>query len=255
MRSCLALVVMVWGLMACAHPPQAQGLAVAHPPDRVTASDETPQARRARLHTELAYGYLARGQASVALDEAKLALRAESTYAPAWQVKFLAYQALAEPGLAMATLQQGLAQAPGDAALRLQHAGWLCLRDGTAALAAFDLAIDAGAGAAAWLGKARCIDRQGGDAAAALARARDQYPHDASIVLAWASYAAERQQWAQAHALLNPLNVGAAASAASLWLQADVYRRQGLDDQARLLQQRVREHFPNASEAARLRQE
>ena len=55
-------------------PPRRAPTAARETKDRVTASDETEAARRARVRMELAAAYFGRGQMTTALDQVKLAL-------------------------------------------------------------------------------------------------------------------------------------------------------------------------------------
>lgn len=249
-----ALSGALW-LGACAPmPPQAA--TPDSPTEVVTASDESSAHRRARIRTELAAAYLQRGQAHVALDEAKLALQAADDYAPAHTVKALAYMALARPELARPELDRALNLAPNDASVLLNDAWWHC---GQAqyqqAAEGFERARQHGAGARAWLGQGVCAARAGEDATPAFAEAHAQAPHDALVVEAWAAYAVAQQDWGRVHEVLTPFNASARATAQSLWLQASAYHQQGQRAQAQRLAQRLTRTFADSPQAAQLKRE
>ena len=66
----------------------------------VTESDEPPERRRARIRLELATSYFEQGQTTVALDEIKLSLAADPTYASAYMLRGLVYSRMNELPLA-----------------------------------------------------------------------------------------------------------------------------------------------------------
>ncbi len=96
--------------------------------DRVTASDESPDARRARVRFELASAYFSRGQVATALDEVKLALAADPTLGPAHNLRGLIYSNLGDSALAESSFQRALQINPrdGDA---LHNLGWHLCRE------------------------------------------------------------------------------------------------------------------------------
>jgi len=84
--------------------------------------------RRAEIHTSLASQYYQRGNFVVALDETRLALKDDSTYYPALNVRALVFMELREDAQARTAFEQALALAPNDPDI-LNNYGWfLCLR-------------------------------------------------------------------------------------------------------------------------------
>jgi type IV pilus assembly protein PilF len=61
-----------------------------------TTSDNSHAFKSAKVHTELAGLYYQRGQLGIALDELKNAMNADSSYAPAYNVRALVHMALRE---------------------------------------------------------------------------------------------------------------------------------------------------------------
>jgi len=81
---------------------------------------------RAKLHTELASAYFARGGAGVALEELRLAVAADSTYAPAYGMFGIVYQDLKENRLAEENFERALRLAPNDADINHNYGWFLC---------------------------------------------------------------------------------------------------------------------------------
>ena len=87
--------------------------------------------RRAEVHTTLASEYFARGNFTVALSEAQLAIKDDSNYAQAYNMQGLVYMELREDVSARAAFDHALSLAPNDPEV-LNNFGWfLCTRDET----------------------------------------------------------------------------------------------------------------------------
>ncbi len=88
----------------------------------------TDARRRAEIHTSLASQYYQRGNFVVALDETRLALKEDSTYYAALNVRALVFMELREDAQARQAFEQALALAPRDPDV-MNNFGWfLCLR-------------------------------------------------------------------------------------------------------------------------------
>ena len=81
---------------------------------------------RARLHTELASLYYSRGNNSVALDELRIAVAADSTYALAYGLFGLVYMDLKEDALAQQNFDRALRLAPNEPDLNHNYGLYLC---------------------------------------------------------------------------------------------------------------------------------
>ena len=80
----------------------------------MTASDEPEARRRARIRLELAASYFGQGQDTVALDEIKLSLLADPTYADAHALRGLVYSRMNELGLAETSFHRARQLNPFD---------------------------------------------------------------------------------------------------------------------------------------------
>jgi len=95
-----------------------------------TVYAETREQEIARLRTQLAAGYYARGQYGVALDELKTAIQAESDYAPAYSVQGLVYSDLREYDNAERSFQKALHLTPNDPDANHNYGWFLCNKVG-----------------------------------------------------------------------------------------------------------------------------
>jgi type IV pilus assembly protein PilF len=81
---------------------------------------------RAKLHTELAAAYYSRGGMSVALEELRLAVAADSTYALAYGMFGVVYQDLKENRLAEDNFERALRLSPNDPDINHNYGWFLC---------------------------------------------------------------------------------------------------------------------------------
>ena len=84
------------------------------------------QQQRAKVHTELGSLYLLDGRSAIALEEARIAIAADSNYAPAYNLLALTHMGLNEPRLAEDSFQQALRLAPGDPEITNNYGWFLC---------------------------------------------------------------------------------------------------------------------------------
>jgi type IV pilus assembly protein PilF len=124
-----ALLVAAWlGGCATVGTPGPDGAPIGGLRDRVTASDETPDARRARVRFELASAYFGRGQLTTALDEVKLAIAADPTLAPAYNLRGLIYSSLGDDVLAEDSFRRALQINARDGDV-MHNYGWHLCRE------------------------------------------------------------------------------------------------------------------------------
>jgi len=81
---------------------------------------------RAKIRTELASLYYGRGSMGVALEELRLAVQADSTYAPAYSMFGLVYMELKENSLAQQNFDRALQLAPTDPDINHNFGWFLC---------------------------------------------------------------------------------------------------------------------------------
>lgn len=95
--------------------------------DQAQSTVATPR-YRADLHTQLGATYYSRGQLGVALQELNDALLADSSYAPAYNVRGLVYMALREDDQARKNFERALSLNPADSDTHNNYGWFLCQR-------------------------------------------------------------------------------------------------------------------------------
>lgn len=92
--------------------------------------DAAPQAsgarQRAKVHTELASLYYQQGNMAVALEEVRIALDADASYAPAYSMRGLVQMYLLETTAAEESFQRALRLAPADPEINNNFGWFLC---------------------------------------------------------------------------------------------------------------------------------
>jgi type IV pilus assembly protein PilF len=95
----------------------------------VTDTGSVDARRRAEAHAALAGEYYQRGNLTVALAEARAAIKDDPTYVPAYNMQALVFMELREDGPAREAFNQALRLSPNNPDV-LNNFGWfLCLRD------------------------------------------------------------------------------------------------------------------------------
>lgn len=123
--TCCFIAVACLVASGCATQPASDsGLT---PASTMTGSDSQDRVR-ARVHTELAAGYYDLGNISVALEEAKEALRSDVNYGPAYNIIGLIYARLNEDRLADESFQRALRINPNDYDAHHNYGSFLCER-------------------------------------------------------------------------------------------------------------------------------
>jgi len=120
--SCLLMTLLSSAMLTgCAG---TSGSGASNRTDITTVSDESPERKRARIRVELATGYLEQGKTTIALDEVKLALAADPTFADAYNLRGLIYMRLNEFSLAQDSFMKALSLRARDPNI-LHNLGWL----------------------------------------------------------------------------------------------------------------------------------
>ena len=108
---------------ACAGTKKQEGPSAA---DTGTIGDVGEPRNRARVHTDLASEYYQRGNMGVALEELRIATRADSSYAPAHSLLGLVHMDLREESLAAQSFERALNLAPNDGDINHNYGVFLC---------------------------------------------------------------------------------------------------------------------------------
>ena len=209
---------------------------------------------RARVHTELAGAYYQRGNLGVALAEARIAVAADSSYAPAYGMLALVYGDLRENDLAEEAFERSLRLNPNDPDANHNFAWFLCEnKREEESIRYFLMAIRHPLYATpqkSYVMAAVCALRKNNerDAHEYLERALrlDANYHPALINLAQIKY--RRGDLAAARDLVGRYNKLAEPTAESLWLALRIERRLGDSSTVTSFANQLRRRFPGSKE-------
>lgn len=113
------LLHVLW-LSGCVQQPIEDGMSSQANSDRAYQS--------AKIHTELAAEYFNRGQLDVAIEEVTVALKAQSNYAPAYNVMGLINMTLNEDSKALDNFERAIRLAPRNSEIHNNYGWFLCQR-------------------------------------------------------------------------------------------------------------------------------
>jgi type IV pilus assembly protein PilF len=217
------------------------------------------QARdRARVHTELASGYYELRNMSVALDEVREALKADSNYGPAYNVAGLIYADLKEDKIAHENFQRALRINPLDSDANNNYGRFLCDRKREdEAIRYFTAALRNPlypTPERSYVNAGLCSRRRGDTAAAEayFQQALKARPNEPQALYQLAEIAYTRGTFGQARDYLNRFGQVANANAEVLWLALRVERRIGDRDTAASYAKQLTNNFPESKEARAL---
>jgi type IV pilus assembly protein PilF len=226
-------------------------------PKPVADGEDQTQAR-ARVHTELAAGYLELGNYGVALQEAGEALKADSNYVPAYGVLGLVYMELRDDKAAESSFQRALRLSPLDSDINNNYGWFLCQRKREQeSIKYFLTALRNPLYATpdkSWVNAGVCA-RQAGDLTAAddyFQKALKLRPAQPQALLQMADMAYKRRNFPEAKAYLARVQRDADPTAEFLWLALRVERALGDRNAEASLGFQLRKNFPESREARAL---
>jgi type IV pilus assembly protein PilF len=216
--------------------------------------EQAPPRERARIHTELAGSYYQRGNLGVALSEARIAVAADSGYAPAYNLLGLVYSDLRETERADDAFQKSLSINPNDPDANHNYAWFLCEnKREPESIRYFLLAVRYPLYATpqkSYTMAATCSLRMGNDKEAGeyLERALklDANYTPALINLAQLKY--RRGELDGARNLIGRYNKIAEPTSESLWLAVRIERRLGDSAASSSYANQLRRRFPGSKE-------
>jgi type IV pilus assembly protein PilF len=225
-------------------------------PELITASDESPARRRARIRIELASGYFESDKATVALDEVKQAISADPDYAPAYSLRGLIYMRLGDYDLASESFRRATALNPRDTDT-LQNHGWLMCQQKRYDEA--DRLFTQAANTPGYANRPKTLMTQGlcqaragraAEAETTLQAAYELDPANPIVGYTLANMQFQRGDMARARFYIRRVNNGEYATSESLWLGMRVERRLGDNVALTQLGDQLRKRFPQSREAA-----
>ncbi|MGH8687077.1 MAG: type IV pilus biogenesis/stability protein PilW [Burkholderiales bacterium] len=249
------LAVLLLAVAGCASTPPMQGPV----PDTGTIVGEpTTPRNRARSHTDLATAYYTRSNMSVALEELRAAVIADSTYAPAYGTYGLVYMALQENALAEQNFVRALGLSPDDPDIN-HNFGWFLCQIGRERESGkyFKRALDNplyGTPARTYAASGIC-SMKAGDLRAAetnLERAVRYEPGLSIAQLQLAQVHYRQARYVDARRDLARYSNLAQPTAESLWLGLRIERRLGQRSAELSYGEQLRRRFPGSAEAQSL---
>ena len=255
MKRALPLLALLLWLSGCAGGPVAQN---EQPMSQQTAGSDVIQ--RAKVHTELGGLYLSQGNLAVALDEARKAVTAASTYAPAHSLMGLVYMQMRDNALAEDSYERALRLAPADAEINNSY-GWFLCQTGREkrSLELFQRAWKNPLYATPTLAYANagiCSLRLRDDKAAEdyFLQALRLDAGNVRVLYFLADIALRQGKLDAARRHLAELHKRGEASAETLWLSLRVERKLGEREAESRLAVQLRRRFPDAPETQRMLQ-
>lgn len=255
----LVLLLSVAALAAgCATDPSQSGEGHPQPAGRddTTALIQPagdPRAR-AKAHTDLAAAYYGIGNMGIALEEARIAIAADPSYAPAYNVQALVNMDLKDNAAAEASFQRGLKIAPADADLNHNY-GWFLCQTGREqqAMAYFTTALRNPlytTPSRTYAAAGRCLFQRNNtkEAGEYFERALRLDPNNVSVLLPYARLQYDRGRFGEARELLARYNRLAPPSAEALWLAVRVERKLGDKVAENSYAAQLRLRFPRSPE-------
>jgi type IV pilus assembly protein PilF len=188
---------------------------------------------RAKAHTDLAAAYYELGNLGVALEEARIALAADPTYPPAYNVQGLVNMELRDQAGADASFQRGLKLAPQDPDLNHNY-GWFLCQTGREqqSIQWFMNAIKNPlypTPSKSYAAAGRCLQKGNpAESAQYLERALRLDPNTVQAMMPYAEYLYRRGQLVQAKELVGRYNkMLPEPTSESLWLALRIERKLG----------------------------
>jgi len=216
--------------------------------------EKAPPRERARIHTELAGSYYQRGNLGVALSEARIAVAADSGYAPAYNLLGLVYSDLRETAAADEAFQKSLSINPNDPDANHNYAWFLCEnKREPESIRYFMLAVRYPLYATpqkSYTMAATCAVRMGNDKDASeyLERALKLDPNYTPALITLAQLRYRRGELDSARNLVGRYNKIAEPTSESLWLAVRIERKLGDSSASTSYANQLRRRFPGSKE-------
>ncbi|MFP5404525.1 MAG: type IV pilus biogenesis/stability protein PilW [Gammaproteobacteria bacterium] len=242
-------------LAGCAGQPAGES---GMPSTSQAGQAETESRQRARVFTELAVAYYARGSYKISLEELRKAISADNRFGPAYNVYGLIYMELAEDKLAEENFRRAIELDRSDSEARNNYGWFLCTRGRhDEGLEQFTQALRNPLYASpeqAMANAGLCAELKGDLALAEanLQRALKLQPDNPGTLIKLAGMRFRQGQLAEAQRLLGRHAELAPPTAESLWLGVRVERRLGDREQEAAYGLQLRKRFPDSPEARRL---
>lgn len=223
-----------------------------------TSGNETDARNRARIHTELAAGYLDLGNIGVALEEINVAMQSDPSYVTAYGVAGLIFGELKDDRRAEENFKRGLQISPVDPDTNHNYGGYLCQRkreDEGIKYLMIAVQNPLYQYPERSLVNAGICAKQKGDVAAAKVyfhRALAARPNQPQALYQLADTSYAEKDYAAAQGFLRRYAQSASATLEVIWLAVRVEHKLGNTLAEQSYAQQLRKNFPNSKEVAAL---
>ncbi len=214
----------------------------------------TDALRSAKAHTELGMGYVDLGRFDIALDEAQIALRADSNYSPAYHLLGMAYMMLKDSTQARDNFERALSLAPGDPEVSNTYGMFKC-QNGEATEG---LALLESAGRNPYYRyPTRALTNAGlcyltlndtNQAQSYFRRAAEVDPTNATALYHLASLLYQAKDYKEAKKAITQLHQNASTTSASAWMGYLIALKTNNDDERVSYAAQIKNRFPESEE-------
>lgn len=254
--SCLSLSLLLSSCTTTGSSPAAE-----RAPAQQSVASKSPksaEAERAKVHTDLGSLYMLEGRLAVALEEGKIALEADSSYAPAYNLLGLANMVLGENKLAAENFERALSLAPGDPEFSNNY-GWLLCQTGQERRS-FDYFLRAarnplyGTPTKAYtnLGICQAQIKDYKNAETSLMQASRMAPTNTLALFYLAQVTFQQGQYAQAKNWIQAIERQIELTSEATWLALNIERKQGSREGEARYSSHLRKRFPTSPETQKL---
>jgi len=249
-----ALLLACGALTGCAQTPLSSATHADTVETGTVTGDVGAPRNRARIHTELASAYFERGNMGVALEELRIAVEADSTYAPAFNVLGLVHMDLRENAVAQQHFERALRLSPNDPDINNNYGWFLCQSGREEQSIAYFLAALKNplysTPARSYVNAGLCAIRKNNerDAFDYFQRALRSEPDNLQALLNLASIQYKRGQLQPARGFVGRFNKLVEPTAESLWLALRIERKLGDKSAENTLATQLRRRFSGSQE-------
>lgn len=249
-----ALLLACGALTGCAQTPLSSATQADTVETGTVTGDVGAPRNRARIHTELASAYFERGNMGVALEELRIAVEADSTYAPAFNVLGLVHMDLRETAVAQQHFERALRLSPNDPDINNNYGWFLCQSGREEQSIAYFLAALKNplysTPARSYVNAGLCAIRKNNerDAFDYFQRALRSEPDNLQALLNLASIQYKRGQLQPARGFVGRFNKLVEPTAESLWLALRIERKLGDKSAENTLATQLRRRFSGSQE-------
>jgi len=224
-----------------------------------SAEEQSDARQRAQAHTDLGAAYFGSGQLGVALEELNVAIRIDSSFAPAYNMLGLVYMALRENDKAEENFRRSLSLSSTDSDTNNNYGWFLCQRGKIDdSIRYFMAALKNPLYATpekSYLNAGICARKKNDDAEAEefLLKAIKFQPRQPQALFHLADINFKRGNYGESKKFINQFSQIAAPTPESLWLGMRIERRLGNRSDEASYGLQLRKTFPDSPEAQALR--